>query len=94
MNLGFHPSQQRHEPPRLVMPAEFAEIEYAALPGKYSILRCGPIGFGNPLAGLQIKHDSQGGVNAAHFVEIEITHAVAEATRIDCCGLFSQHPRD
>jgi len=43
---------------------------------------------------LQIKRNSQGGVNAAHFFETEITHAVAEATRIDCRGLFSQHPRD
>jgi hypothetical protein len=47
-----------------------------------------------PLVELQIKHNPQGGVNAAHFFEAEITHAVAEATRIDCRGLFSQHPRD
>jgi hypothetical protein len=53
-----------------------------------------PKDFGDPLVVLQIKHNSQGGVNTAHFFETEITHAVAEATRIDCRGLFSQHPRD
>jgi hypothetical protein len=37
---------------------------------------------------LQIKHDSQSGVNAPQLFEAEITHAVAEATRIDCRGLF------
>jgi len=41
-----------------------------------------------------MKHNSQGGVNAVHLFETEITHAVAESTRVDCRGLFSQHPRD
>jgi hypothetical protein len=58
-------------------------------------LRCVPGGFSEPLVGaLQIEHNSQGGVDAAHFFETEITHGVAEANRIDCCGLLSQHPRD
>jgi hypothetical protein len=43
---------------------------------------------------LQIKHNSQGGVDAAHFFETEITHAAAEANRIDRRGLFSQDSRD
>jgi hypothetical protein len=43
---------------------------------------------------LQIQHDPQGGVNAAHIFEAEITHAVAQSTGIDRRGLFSQHPRD
>jgi hypothetical protein len=43
---------------------------------------------------LQIQHDPQGGVNAAHIFEAEITHAVAQSTGIDHRGLFSQHPRD
>jgi hypothetical protein len=38
---------------------------------------------------LQIKHNSESGVDAAQFFGTEITHAVAESTRIDCRGLFS-----
>jgi hypothetical protein len=38
---------------------------------------------------LQNKHNSESGVDAAQFFETEITHAVAESTRIDCRGLFS-----
>jgi hypothetical protein len=49
--------------------------------------------FGDPLV-LEIKHDSQGGVNAVHLFETETTQAVAESTRIDCRGLFGQHPCD
>jgi len=43
---------------------------------------------------LQIQHDPQGVVNAAHIFEAEITHAIAQSTGIDRRGLFSQHPRD
>ena len=43
---------------------------------------------------LQIQHDPQGRVDAAHLVEAEITHAVAEPAGIDRRSLFSQHARD
>lgn len=43
---------------------------------------------------LEIKHNSQGGGNAVHLFETEITHAVAESTGVDCRGLFSQHACD
>jgi hypothetical protein len=43
---------------------------------------------------LQAQHNAEGGVNAAHLVETEVAHAVAESTGIDRSGLFSQHPRD
>jgi hypothetical protein len=42
---------------------------------------------------LQVKHDPESRVNAAHLFETEITQAVAESTGIDRRGLFSQHPR-
>jgi hypothetical protein len=44
--------------------------------------------------GLQVQHNPQGRVNAAHLFEAEIAHGVAESTGIDRRGLFSQHPRD
>jgi hypothetical protein len=53
-----------------------------------------PKGFDDALVVLEIKHNAQGGVNAAHLFETEITHAVAQATGIDCRGLFGQHPCD
>ena len=43
---------------------------------------------------LQVQHNPQGRVDAAHLFEAEITHAVAESTGIDRRGLFSQPPCD
>jgi hypothetical protein len=43
---------------------------------------------------LQVKHNAESRVNAAHLVETEITHVFSESTGIDRRGLFSQHPRD
>jgi hypothetical protein len=43
---------------------------------------------------LQVQHNPQGRVNAAHLVEAEITDAVAESAGIDRCGLFGEYPRD
>jgi hypothetical protein len=43
---------------------------------------------------LKVQRDPQGGVNAAHIFEAEITHAVAQSTGIDRRGLFSQHTGD
>ena len=43
---------------------------------------------------LEIQHDAQGRVNAAHLFATEITHALTEPTGVHRCRLFSQHPRD
>ncbi len=43
---------------------------------------------------LEIQDNSQRGVNAAHVVETEVTHALTESARVDCGGLFGEHPRD
>lgn len=43
---------------------------------------------------LQVHHHPKGRVDAAHLVEAEITHAVAEPAGIDRRSLLSQHARD
>jgi len=43
---------------------------------------------------LKIKHNPEGCVNATQLFEAEIPHAIAEPSRIDRRGLFSQYPRD
>jgi hypothetical protein len=43
---------------------------------------------------LEVKHNPQRRVNAMHFFEAEITHALAESTWVDRGGLFSQHACD
>jgi hypothetical protein len=43
---------------------------------------------------LEIKHNPQGRVNAAHIFEAKVTHAASEPIGIDRRGLFSRHTRD
>jgi hypothetical protein len=43
---------------------------------------------------LQVQHNPESSVNAAHLFETEIAYGIAQSTRIDGRGLFSQHPRD
>jgi hypothetical protein len=43
---------------------------------------------------LEVQHNPQGCVDAAHLFETEMTHTVAESTGIDRRGLFSQHAGD
>jgi hypothetical protein len=43
---------------------------------------------------LEVEDSPQRCVNAAHLFKAEISDALTESTRVDCGGLFSQHPCD
>lgn len=46
------------------------------------------------LAWLEIQHNPQRCVDAAHLFEVEIAHTFAQSSGVNRCGLFGQHPSE
>ena len=91
-------------PPHVITDWEYGGIEYGGLPVKTTVYCNGEpqpyclvrqrLSAHRDVDLLQVQHNPQGCIYAAHLFEAEITHAVAESTGIDRRSLFSQHPRD